>query len=293
MNNYNILNRFFSKNTLLDIIENKNNSCYGEIIRRYSLDKNKTNRNVVSSIYTILSKEYRNEYFYKNTLLNKLIIKKHKIYTTKVITELPIGKSIADFVTLNGKAVAYEIKTELDNLERIETQVEDYYKCFPYVCIVTCQEHVQKIVQMFQNTTVGIYCFSNKNSIKFIQEPQPNFSKLDYEVMFKVLRKYEFEHIIKYFYKTLPNTNQFEYYSECFKMFEQLDKNLIYKKMLSVLKERCFVEVEKFEQIPLELKMLVYQSKFNQQQYDRLNDFLNSNYKIGGQEEYVFSIFER
>lgn len=292
MNNYNVLNRFFSRSTFEEILLGHNTSCYGEIVKRYAIDQKGTNGAVISSIYSILSSQYRNEYFYKNTLLNNLIIKKHKLYTTKVLTELPINKSIADFVTLNGKAIAYEIKTELDNLDRIEAQVKDYYKCFPYVCIVTCESHLAKVKELFANTNVGIYWFSKRNSIKVEQEPQPEFGYLDYSALFKLLRKYEFESILKNHFHELPQVSQFDYYSECYKWFLKIDIDIVLNEMLAVLKQRCRIQIEKFEQVPLELKMLVYQSNYSDEKYSRLEEFLNATYVDGGTNNYVFSLFE-
>jgi len=291
MNNNNILNRFFSRSILNEIVVNGHNSCYGEIIKRYSIDKDETNQTIISSIYSILASSHRNEYFYKNTLLNNLIIKKHKLYTTKVLTELPINKSIADFVTLNGKAVVYEIKTELDNLDRIEAQIRDYYKCFPFVCIVTCKTHLPKVKELFANTNVGIYWFTNRNAIKVEQEPQLEDSYLEYGALFKLLRKYEFETILKKNFHSLPKVSQFDYYAECYKWFIKIDIDRVLKDMLDILKQRCIIRVEQFNQVPLELKMLVYQSNYTDKQYSMLETFLNSKYIDGGIEN-VFPIFE-
>ena len=291
MNNFNVLNRFFSKSMLLKAIENNQNSCFGELVKRYSLDETLTNQELISSIYSIMGNSYRNEYFYKNTLLNNLIVKKHKLNSTKVITELPIGKSIADFITINGKAVVYEIKTELDNLERIETQIQDYYKCFPYVCIVTCEKHLKKVKNLFISTSVGIYSFSSNNSIKVIKEPVANFSQLDYSTMFKVLRKYEFEEVLTRCSKTLPQTTQFEYYRQCLNLFKSIDLKELYAKMLIVLKQRCVIEIEEFDKVPLELKMLVYQTQLTTSQYKALFEFLHTDYLKGGCSN-VFPVFE-
>ncbi len=63
----------------------------------------------MKSLYNYL-KVYRNEYFYKNTILNKLLLGRHSINTTTALSEMPIGKSIADFILLNGKGVVDEIK---------------------------------------------------------------------------------------------------------------------------------------------------------------------------------------
>ena len=290
MNNYNVLNRFFSKSMLNELIKNGNASCYGEIVKRYELNSDGTNKTIISSIYSILSSKYRNEYFYKNTLLNNLIVKKHKLYTTKVLTELPINKSIADFVTLNGKAVAYEIKTELDNLDRIESQVNDYYKCFPYVTIVTCKQHLMKVKELFTNSGVGIYWFSDRNAIKVEQEPIREISHIDYKSLFKLLRKYEFERILQKYYHTLPQVSQFDYYTECYNWFSTIDLENILKDMLNVLKQRCSIQIENFEHVPMELKMLVYQSNYNNDQYTKLDNFLTSKYQLGGQKPCISRI---
>ena len=74
-------------------------------------------------------------------------------------------------------------------------------------------------------------------------------------------------------------------------MFKEIDKETLYKEMLTLLKNRCVIEVEKFEGVPDELKMLVYQSRFNDEQYSKLSEFLCKEYKKGDSLD-VFSVFE-
>lgn len=70
--------------------------------------------------------------------------------TTTALTEIAIAKSKADFVLINGKAVVYEIKTELDNLERLSAQVDDN-QISPFIEGLDCleyainKEHLNKI----------------------------------------------------------------------------------------------------------------------------------------------------
>ena len=127
--NNTILNRFFTQNTFSDLIHFKDTSIYDAVIKRYINDpEDKSNEMLISEIYSYMSDEYRNEYFYQNTLLNKLLLGKHSVNTTTALTQIPISKSKADFILINGKAVVYEIKTALDTFERLNTQVRDYYK---------------------------------------------------------------------------------------------------------------------------------------------------------------------
>ena len=37
---------------------------------------------------------------------------------------------------INDRGVVYEIKTDLDNLIRLENQLKDYYKVFSYIYVV-------------------------------------------------------------------------------------------------------------------------------------------------------------
>src|SRR5690625_3385678 len=116
-----ILNRVFSLSTFQDLINGKSNKIYHTCIKQY-LEPNgnlKNNYQIINRLYDYLSKHYRNEYFYKNTLLNKLLIGRHSVNTTTALAELPIHKSKADFVLINGSATVYEIKTELDSFNRL------------------------------------------------------------------------------------------------------------------------------------------------------------------------------
>ena len=137
-----LLNRFFTRNTFKEVIDEGESSAYIAAIRRYIVDSaNKTNDECISEIYQYLRKEYQNEYYYKNTLLNKLLLGVHSPRTTTALTEVPVAKSKADFILINGKAVVYEIKTALDNFDRLDGQIEDYYKAFSRVVVVTSENN--------------------------------------------------------------------------------------------------------------------------------------------------------
>ena len=106
-----LLNRFFTRNTFKQVIDDGESPAYIAAMRRYIVEPTrKTNKECISEIYQYLKKEYQNEYYYKNTLLNKLLLGVHSPHTTTALTEVPVGNSKADFILINGKAVVYEIK---------------------------------------------------------------------------------------------------------------------------------------------------------------------------------------
>lgn len=121
------------------------------IVRYVSNDDEITYGEVISKIYAYMDKEYRNEYFYKNTIFNQLLVQRHDLYNTAALTELPIADSKADFVMINGKGVVYEIKTDLDNFQRLQNQINDYYKIFSYVNVVVSKNQLKKVRDVLED----------------------------------------------------------------------------------------------------------------------------------------------
>ncbi|MNW39553.1 hypothetical protein D3C74_166430 [compost metagenome] len=270
-----LLNRVFTRNTLREIVESNYSDAYASAIRRYISDPTgKDNKQLISEIYCVLKKEYRNEYFYKNTILNKLLLGIHKPTTTTALTEVSIGKSKADFVLINGRAVVYEIKTELDNLDRLESQIANYFKAFTRVSVLASEDHVDALVKRLGESPVGICVLTKKGTIQEKKQPQEYLNQLNKEIMFKILRKQEYESLIVKHFGTLPDTSQFEYYRACKQLFCQIDTGAAYLDFVATLKKRGQIDVESYKQIPYELKFLVYFSEFKTNDYRRLNSFL-------------------
>ena len=59
-----------------------------------------------------------------NTLLNKLLVGIHNVNTTTTLSQIRIGHSIADFAMINGEGQVYEIKSGLDNFDRLYDQLQ-------------------------------------------------------------------------------------------------------------------------------------------------------------------------
>ena len=276
-NNISNLNRIFTRNMLRHFINGKVDNVYSSVIRRYISDADqKNNRELISEIYCKLKNSYRNEYFYKNTLLNKLLLGVHSVNTTTALTEMAIAKSKADFVLINGKAIVYEIKTELDNLERLSSQIDDYYKAFDHVAVVTYEKNLSQLQKVLESIDkpVGIYILRRNGKLGTIQKPQRYTGDLDREVIFKLLRKSEYEEIIVRRYGHLPEVTQFRYYSACKKMFLQIPVEESYLLVLKILKMRMQIEKEEFVKIPYELKFLAYFMELTYDDYQKLGVFL-------------------
>jgi hypothetical protein len=271
-----LLNRVFTRNTIREIVENNQSDIYTTAIRRYVVNPDgKNNRELISEIYSVLTKEYRNEYYYKNTILNKLLLGVHKPTTTTALTEISIGKSKADFVLINGRAIVYEIKTELDNLDRLESQICNYYKAFTRVTVLTCEEYLDVLKKRLADSPVGISVLTKKGTISEKKKPQEHVNDLSLDTIFRILRKQEYEMIIMKHFGKLPDVSQFEYYRCCKINFCQIDILQAYMDFVAMLKKRCQIDRELYKRIPYELKFLVYFCDFKVTDYGKLDAFLH------------------
>lgn len=277
-----LINRVFSRSTFSSILKGKTPLTYINTIKRYiNTAEGKTNRQLISEIYSYIDINHRNEYYYKNTLLNTLLINNpnHNPYTTVALTEIPIAKSKVDFVLINGKANVYEIKTELDNFERLSTQLRDYYQAFDHVSVVTAPCNEEKIKLFLKNNKkVGILILDQNGTLRTVREPICFRKNLSKTVMFNILRKSEYEEVLINLGKKLPSVSQFEYYKACSEIFNKIQINRLYTEYCKVLKKRCHIEFEHLIQMPTELSALAYFSKMNKNDYAKISDFLNQSY---------------
>lgn len=270
---YSILTRVFTRTVLNEYASKQ--TPYNEILisafKHLRIHQNVyTNIDAFESLYDMLSKKYRNEYFYKNTLLNKLLLGVHSTRTTTALTELPIGKAKADFLLINGKAVVYEIKTELDNFDRLDEQILNYYKAFDHISIVTYEASMNKLIQKYSKTPVGLCVITKKGSISQIKAPDEDRTRLSYADIFSILRKVEYESIVKQYFGALPKCSAFDYYDNCFQKFREIDLDSAYNAALQQLKKRNKVCSEYFYNMPRSLKSLGYFSNFTPSQFVRL-----------------------
>lgn len=278
--NNTILSKLFTQYSLKDFIERSHNPVYDQILNDYQIESvGKTNQEIIGEIYRILSSTYRNEYFYQNSLVNKLL-NRQTIRSSTALTQISIGKSKADFVLINGKAVVYEIKSDLDSFSRLEAQLTDYYKAFSHVAVVTSERFYSQIHSLLQDSPVGYYILTARNTIsrKKKKEPQEFRSELQHKALFKLLTKGEYESLLLTYFKELPTCPPVFYYDKCFSMFRTIPIQRAYKCVLNELKKRNKIEYNSFNKIPYELKSLVYFANITEKERTELNIFLETTF---------------
>lgn len=285
--NSRMINRVFTKNVFSDLLSNGSNEVFENVVRKYVLDPyNKSYGQLVNEIYNYLSKDQRNEYYYINTLLNKLLVGIHNVNTTTAFTQLRICSHIADFVMINGEGRVYEIKTDLDNLDRLHSQLSDYFKAFSKVSVLVSESNAVKVRKTLTDlgemgNAVGIYCL-NKHDIIFskksTREPKCYENALEHASLFKLLRKQEYENVLMRYFGEVPIVPPVFVFKESLAMFKMIPVLEAQKLVFAELKKRTRIKKEVFEKIQKELKSVVYFSDLYKSS-NELERFLESIYR--------------
>ncbi len=277
-----ILNSLFTQKVFRELLETGENKLYQAAVKQYAKEAH-TNLDAIEMVYKALSKDHRNEYFYLNTLLNKWLIGVHRsVKSTTALTQIPIDNSVADFILMNGIAVVYEIKTELDNFDRLNNQISDYYSAFNRVCVVVPECNFDKASSLLKNTNVGIYSLTKRVTIsqKKRKEPVEDNAALKHISIFKVLNKKEYENILLSHFGELPKAKPVFYYDECLKAFSEIPINNAYTLFIDELKKRNNIAKQTLDEIPKELKALFYFFNSAYRDIEGLHRFLSKT--LGG-----------
>ncbi len=265
-------------------------SNFKKIVRRkeYLFTNNRINKHIsfqtpinkqslIEFVYQELHNNYKSEYLYKNALINKLLLGKYSLNTTTIINEFKIGNSIADFVLLNGEARVFEIKTELDSLDKLLKQVTDYCQFANKVYVVSNSKFINKLISEYADSNIGIIEYTQQNTLKEVVEAKDNASFFDHLTIFKTLRKQEYLEIVNHYFGYLPNVPNTQIFKECVALVKHIEIKEFQKLAFQKLKERKLKcpDLLKSEKTPYELKHICYSLDMNQNEYSELFEFLN------------------
>ena len=99
----------------------------------------------------------------------------------------------------------------MDNFDRLDGQIEDYYKAFSRVVVVTSEKNFEDLQQRLQNSPTGICLLTNKGTLSVRKEPIEYSEGLSKSIMFRILRKNEYEQILLKHFGLLPDVSQFDF----------------------------------------------------------------------------------
>lgn len=273
------LSEIFTTSNFNKVVRQKDYKLTKNKLRKYySTERvNTTYKEILGSLYLELQSEYRSEYFYKNNLLNRFLLKQYSLSTTSVFNEFKIGNSIADFVLLNGTVRIFEIKTDLDGLEKLEKQLNDYKQFADLVYIVTSSKYIDKLLHDYSNSTIGIIEFTQRNTFKEHKKAESNSSFFNHLTLFKSLRKAEYLDIVKSHFGYIPEVPNTKIFRACFELISSIDVIEFQILTFNILKKRKIKcpDLLESEKTPFELKQICYTLDFSEHEYISLYTFLN------------------
>ncbi len=188
-------------------------------------------------IYNILFKNYRNEYIYKNAIANKILLGKHSLNTSHMLTEFRVGKCKADAVVINGTSTVYEIKSEFDSFARLECQIKAYFQIFDYINVITSNSQATKLKSILPDV-VGILVLTDRNTISTIRESKSNKKNINMATLFDSLRNKEYVKVVEEYYGTVPNVPNTQIYQKCKKLFCEIPPETAHDLTMNTLRER-------------------------------------------------------
>mgnify|MGYP003627955463 CR=1 FL=1 len=266
-----LLSRMFSSTVMSELAKSGRSKLLGELLREVS-NSARTSLNgqlydCFDVVYEYLMLEYRNEYVYKNALANKVLIGRHSPRTASMFTEFRVLDSKADVLILNGTSHIYEIKTELDGLDRLEKQLADYQRFAEFTHVVTTEAHASKFIDTI-DPTVGILLLSDRYTLSSCRKASSVKDRVEAAVIYESLRRPEAIEIVESLGGGVPEVPNGLFYRECLKSFAELNAQACHDEMVAVVKRRNTDndKVDFIHRLPTSLKAVGATSKLNRKQ---------------------------
>ena len=285
--NHIALSYLFTSKVLSDLFNGNNCNKIIKIFKEFDmqniLNQNITLRELFDDSYKKLVKNYRNEYIFKNAIAQKILIGRHSIKSSTLLTEFRVETSKADVVIFNGTSYVYEIKTDLDNFERLEDQIKNYKKVFEYVNVVLNEpkngdnKKINTVKQLIDDD-IGIIVLTDKYTLKTIRKAKSGLDSLDKEAMFNILRKNEYLKIIKDFIGHIPDVPNTQIYTICKELFITLSIEIIHKEVLKTLKNRKNYKslINSIKDFPNSLKIAILEFNLTTKQQQKFKQLLDT-----------------
>lgn len=237
---------------------------------------NITIRNFFDEAYSVLEKNYRNEYVYKNLIANKILCGKHSLTSATMLSEFRVGKNKADCVILNGKSTCYEIKTDYDSLARLEDQLNSYLKLFDEVFVVCSDKFEESILRDIPDE-VGVITLTKAKTLRTIRKAKFRKAPLNKDLMIGSMRQVEYKKLAEEIIGEEINLPNMLIYEKCLSIIDNYDNHdELNKKYINILKKFRKNDDIFINSVPLSLTNAVISYNFSKKQRIALLDILNN-----------------
>lgn len=238
--NASALARLFSQSVLAELANNGQSPLFASLLKESGLLERLGPHDSVGSVFDtaleiLKHKKYRHEYVYKAAIAEKILLGRHSLRTTTMLTEFRVDSCKADVVMLNGSATAYEIKSERDSLRRLEDQVSAYRKVFANVNVIAGENHIDDIM-LIVPSDVGILRLTSRGAIRTLRRPIACPSRTQPARVLDSVSLVEAKLILGLLGKTVPQVPNTEIHSVLVRIFGNLRAIDVHSAMVSILR---------------------------------------------------------
>ncbi len=262
--------------------------------RKGSVSETSTVADVLDDAFRMLFREYPIEYVYKACVLKRKLFGTHSPNTTALYMEFPVANARADILLVNGDAKVFEVKTRFDDTTRLNTQLQEYYRCFRSVTVVVEEDHFERYTRELPDH-VGVLALTSRFSLGVRRSPRETSEALDHSQMFALLRQREYHDAILDLGVNLPSIDPAIRYQVALERFSELPVEKAYNLVLMALRTRQRTErlAELCRRLPPSLHASAFSYRLRKRDWENLIGVLSRPPVITQEEtENVFSVSE-
>lgn len=273
-----LLARCLTGPVLRHLHERGHSEFLAEVFRRARVEEHLGSRTsllaAIQAIFDLVRVRYRSDYVYRTAIANKIFLGRHSPATTTLLSELRVWRSRADLVMLNGTSTVYEIKTELDNFDRLAPQIEAYAKMFDQIYVVSNASQLPTLCNVLP-AFVGVLSLSDSFTLQVVREGASNAANIDVRTVLDALRRSEVVDLTRRICGHVPQVSGVQLIGECTRLLlAQNSPCRVHDEMVGVLKKRRAFTREDFHHVPRELVPAYMDSGVRAREWPRVTDFL-------------------
>ncbi len=181
-----------------------------------------------------LSRHYRNDLVYRRAALGQMIPWSDGV----LLPEFRVGRSIVDFLAVTDALHAVEIKSDLDNTSRLDSQLHDYRKIAPLVSVMASKRVVERVLAIPEFQTIGLHWLDVDGRVETVRDARFSRESLDSDVLMRSLRRAEYLRVLSALGVTVPDLPNTRVFSYALSASRNLDPFVFHNAVAEQLRER-------------------------------------------------------
>jgi len=181
-----------------------------------------------------LSRHYRNDLVYRRAALGQMIPWSDGV----LLPEFRVGRSIVDFLAVTDALHAVEIKSDLDNTSRLDSQLHDYRKIAPLVSVMASKRVVERVLAIPEFQTIGLHWLDADGRVETVRDARFSRESLDSDVLMRSLRRAEYLRVLSALGVTVPDLPNTRVFSYALSASRNLDPFVFHNAVAEQLRER-------------------------------------------------------